>query len=243
MSALVLVHGFLGGSAQWDAVRDDLSARQVITPDLPGFGRNNQSRPYHSIADMARYVVEAVLESHGILNFDLLGHSMGGMVAQEIALRYPQRVDRLILYSTGSIGVMPGRFESIATSKMRAQEDGVAATVNRISATWYKELDQSPHHAKCAAIARLASPEAIQAGLDAMEGWDRSGEIHKIMHKTLILWGDADRSYGKAQIDHLLRKIPHAQLCRFQGVSHAVHDEKREGFIAAIKGFLGDAPS
>ncbi|HEY5789469.1 MAG TPA: alpha/beta fold hydrolase, partial [Gammaproteobacteria bacterium] len=80
---LVLVHGFLGGSAQWQDQVAALSARRpLITPDLPGFGAAADATALSDIGDCADWVL-ATLERDGVERFDLLGHSMGGMIVQE----------------------------------------------------------------------------------------------------------------------------------------------------------------
>ena len=60
------------------------------------------------------------LDALGVDRFNMLGHSMGGMIVQEVARLAGTRIDKLILYSTGAQGVLPGRFETIAQSKARA---------------------------------------------------------------------------------------------------------------------------
>ena len=88
---------------------------------------------------MATFVLDFASENK-LRKFDLLGHSMGGMVAQEIAISKPENVRKLILYSTGSIGALPGRFETIDESKSRITNEGADIAAERISATWFKEL-------------------------------------------------------------------------------------------------------
>ena len=237
MTPLVLVHGFLGGGKQWDHVVDALPNLDILAPDLPGFGDNNRLSPCTSINQMARYIVEKA-DAEGIFEFDLLGHSMGGMIAQEIALEYPSRVRKLVLYSTGSIGALPGRFETIETSKQRAKDDGVAITAGRISATWYRDFEKSPYHANCAEIARQASPAALQSGLDAMAGWNRQDDIYQIKSPTLIVWGDKDRTYSREQVNILNRQIKDSCLKIIPNSSHAVHDEQKDQFIDLISKFL-----
>jgi len=237
VTPLVLVHGFLGGGKQWDHVVKSLPNLDVFTPDLPGFGYNNHLPPCASINRMARYIVEKA-DAECINEFDLLGHSMGGMIAQEIALEYPSRIRKLVLYSTGSIGALPGRFETIETSKQRANDDGVAITADRISATWYRDLEKSPYHANCAKIARQASPAALQSGLDAMAGWNRQDDIYQIKSPTLIVWGDKDRTYSREQVNILNRQIKDSCLKIIPNSSHAVHDEQKDQFIDLISKFL-----
>ena len=120
METLVFVHGFLGGSKVWEDQIALFSDRfNVITPELPGFGEAfGQSAP-DRIGEFADYVLN-YLDELGVENFKLVGHSMGGMIVQEMAARAPERIDRLVLYGTGPVGLLPGRFETIDESKRRA---------------------------------------------------------------------------------------------------------------------------
>ena len=88
MTPLVLVHGFMGGSAQWSDLIEALAARDddVIAVDLPGFGKNAELDPIDSIEAFAVWVIQH-LSDLGVERYDLLGHSMGGMIVQEIARR------------------------------------------------------------------------------------------------------------------------------------------------------------
>ncbi len=84
----------------------------MICVDLPGFGKNAHLEPIDRIDVFAAWVLDQ-LSAREVDRFDLLGHSMGGMIAQEIAFRDSERIERLVLYATGAIGVLPGRFETI----------------------------------------------------------------------------------------------------------------------------------
>ena len=131
-----MVHGFMGGSAQWNDQTKALGEHfEIITLDLPGFGLNSDLPAISGIGDFAAWVV-AQLHDRKVSRFNLLGHSMGGMIAQEIASRVPDQVEKLILYATGAVGVLPGRFETIAESKARTQTEGARATARRIAASW-----------------------------------------------------------------------------------------------------------
>ena len=163
---------------------------------------------------------------------------MGGMIVQEMARRDSARIDKLVLYATGAIGVLPGRFETIAESKARAAKDGPQATARRISATWFLEREAAPAYPDCAAIAERATMPAIQAGLDAMEGWAGQDSLRQIDQDTLILWGDQDRTYAWEQINLLWRSIPQTQLAVVPGCAHAVHLEKPDLFNALLLDFL-----
>lgn len=238
MTPLVLVHGFMGGSAQWDGHLDALrDLCPVIAVDLPGFGANAALTPLNSIGAYADWVI-GHLHARGVSRYHLLGHSMGGMIVQDMALKDAARIDRLILYATGSIGVLPGRFETIDVSKERARADGPQATARRISATWFLHGADAQGYAACARVAECAGPAAIAAGLDAMQGWSGQAALPQIGPPTLILWGDQDRTYPWTQIARLWSDIPNSHLAVVPGCAHAVHAEKPAIFCALVQDFL-----
>ena len=237
MTSLVLVHGYLGGSVQWSNLTAYLNGVDWYALDLPGFGKNNHLAPLNSISDMADFVVDFA-EQYNLSKFDLLGHSMGGMIAQEVAISHGKKINNLILYSTGSIGAMPGRFESIEVSKKRILKEGAATAADRISAMWYRDLRKSKYHAACSEIAQLATSEAMLSGLDAMQNWDRQHDLQKIISKTLIVWGTEDRSYTREQVELLNHKIPNSKLEFIAEASHSIHDEKPAELAEILQKFL-----
>ena len=234
---LVFVHGFLGGSQQWNAQVDALREFDVITVDLPGFGANADQEPLYAIEDYAEWVL-VELADRGIEQFHLLGHSMGGMIAQEMVARAPQRVDRLILYGTGSTGQLPGRFETIDVSKDRARTEGPRATARRIAATWFLHQSEAKEYEACAAIAEQSGLHAILAGLDAMCRWNGAANLDRIETRTLLIWGDRDRTYPWAQTELLWHNIKHASLAVIPDCSHAVHMEQPALFNAMVRDFV-----
>lgn len=235
---LVFVHGYFGGSPQWQAQRDYFAKYfEVMTPDLPGFGLKATQTAPESITGFAQAIL-AELDQQNITTFYLLGHSMGGMIAQEITRLAPQRITKLVLYGTGPLGVMPGRYETIETSRQRLQAEGVLATARRISAKWFVDEQDSPVYADCAAIAEMAGLQAALAGLTAMENWSGAEALPNIPCPTLVLWGDQDRSYQWPMPERLWREIPGAALSVVAGCSHAVHLEKPALFNAMVEDFL-----
>jgi len=237
MTPLILVHGYLGGSSQWANLLPYLSNRSVYVVDLPGFGKNRYLEPVSTIGAMAAFVLDFALENK-LPKFDLLGHSMGGMVAQEIAISKPENVRKLILYSTGSIGALPGRFETIDKSKSRITNEGAEIAAERISATWFKELTDSPFYQACADLAKQANLKTMLYGLDAMKSWDRHNELGRIKAETLIIWGTEDRTYNRAQIDLLHDRIKNSQLCIIPDSAHAIHDEKSVELAEILNGYV-----
>ncbi|MFB9231224.1 alpha/beta fold hydrolase [Pseudohalocynthiibacter aestuariivivens] len=235
---LVLVHGFLGGAAQWQAEIEYFSeTRDVIAPDLPGFGDANELHGCDRIEAMADYVIDLLNELE-IGSFELLGHSMGGMIVQAIAAKIPDRIDRLVLYGTGPLGAMPNRFETIAQSRTRLLADGVETTIRRIGATWFVDREEALGLPVLTRIGERASPEAALQAFDAMEVWDGRCSLEYLFMPTLVLWGDTDRSYRWSQIEVLWQTLPNASLAVIPGSSHAAHLEKPKLFHAILEDFL-----
>ena len=238
MTPLVLVHGFMGGSAQWRLQQQDLGRkRELVTIDLPGFGKNNHLDAANSIASFAQFVLDRLTDMK-LHKFDLLGHSMGGMIVQEMMALAPNRICRLVLYGTAATGNLPGRFETFEQSRQRVSADGVTATARRISATWFAELEAADEFENCAALAERSTLQAMLAALDAMEVWDRIDGLKNIPCPTLIVWGEADRTYRWPQIEALWRGIPRSSLAVIPGCSHAVHMEKPGIFNSVVNDFL-----
>jgi 2-hydroxy-6-oxonona-2,4-dienedioate hydrolase len=235
---LVMVHGYLGGSSQWEAQLPLLSQHfEVVTLDLAGYGLANHLVAPTNLADHARNVL-ATLDHIGVERFHLLGHSMGGMVVQEITKQAPHRVNKLVLYATGPLGCIPGRFETMERSRERLREDGVQRTARRISATWLLDREASPAFEALANLATQASEQAASAGLSAMEAWDGREHLAKIEQTTLIIWGERDRTYGWSQIETLWRTIPHTSLAVLPACAHAVHLERNALFCTLLTEFL-----
>ncbi len=225
MIPLVFVHGFMGGSAQWDDQTKALAEHcETITLDLPGFGRNAHLPALNTIDGFAEWVI-AQLNHRDVSRFNLLGHSMGGMIAQEVAFRVPDQIEKLILYATGAVGVLPGRFETIAQSKARASAEGAQASARRIAASWFLHGAASPAFEACAAIAERTGLDAVLAGLDAMEAWSGEDALGHLTCDTLLIWGDRDRTYPWSQIEKLWKNIPQTSLSVFPNSAHAVHLE------------------
>jgi 2-hydroxy-6-oxonona-2,4-dienedioate hydrolase len=235
---LVLVHGYLGGSSQWDTQLPLLSQHfEVVTLDLAGYGLANHLAAPTDLADHARNVL-ATLDNMEIEHFHLLGHSMGGMVAQEITRQAPHRVLKLVLYATGPLGSIPGRFETMARSRERLRDDGMQHTAKRICATWLLDREASPAFEALAALATQASEQAASAGLSAMEAWDGREHLGQIEQTTLVIWGERDRTYGWSQIEMLWRRIPGASLAVVPDCAHALHLERSALFCTLLVEFL-----
>ena len=235
---LVFVHGYLGGSRQWENQIDYFSDYfHVLTPGLPGFGDRNSVTAPESVAGFASEVLEQVDKLHGG-TFHLVGHSMGGMIVQEMVAQAPDLIDRLVLYGTGANGMMPGRFETIEESRSKVTGQGVELTARNIAASWFLNGESAEGYALCFQLACEATLQAALAGLTAMENWSGVSALGNIKSPTLILWGDKDRAYLWNQPYQLWTGIKEAQLAVVPNCSHAVHSEKPYLFNPILLDFL-----
>ena len=235
---LVLVHGFLGSSKIWEPqINFFKDYFRVITPDLPGFGKSSKIKSLDSINAMAKIVLE-LLKKRDIKKFNLIGHSMGGMVVQEMAIISGDKINKLICYSTGSIGDIPGRFESIDTSREKLKKHGIENTANRISKKWFIEGDKAKYFYLCNNANKATSEEAADNALIALKNWRGLENLKHIKNKTLIIWGDKDTTYNFNQVDTLNQNIPNSKIEVIKGCSHNMHLEIPEKFNEIVKNFL-----
>ena len=237
-TSLVLVHGFLGSSDMWapqiEFFKDDF---RVIAPALPGFGKSSAINSCDSIECMAKAIL-ILLEKKEIKNFNLLGHSMGGMIVQEMAKIAGEKILKLICYGTGPRGNIPGRFETIDQSREKLKINGLDVTAHRIAKTWFIEEDKSKYFYLCDEAGKQTSIEAADNGLVAMKNWSGIENLKNIKNETLIVWGDQDKAYNFNQVETLNNNIPNSDLKVIKGCSHNVHLEKPEEFNAVVEEFL-----
>ena len=235
---LVMVHGFLGSSIMWEPQIEELKKYyRVITPDLPGFGYSNKVMPCNSINSMAKSILE-LIDHMGINKFHLLGHSMGGMIVQEMTKLADDKVEKLICYGTGPRGNMPERFETIDQSRERLKVEGLISTSHRIAKTWFVNEDKAKYFDLCSKAGKLATLEAADSALVAMKNWDGLENLKNIKNKTLIIWGNKDRAYNRNQVDTLNKNIRDSSLIIFEGCSHNVHLENSDKFNKTVLEFL-----
>ena len=237
-ASLVLVHGFLGSSDMWDPqIKFFKDNFRVIAPTLPGFGKNNTIDSCESIECMAKTILN-LLEKKEIKKFNLLGHSMGGMIVQEMAKIAGEKILKLICYGTGPRGNMPGRFETIDESRKKLKINGLKDTAYRIAKTWFVEKEKAKYFYLCEEAGNQTSIKAADNGLVAMRNWDGVNNLQNIKNETLIIWGDQDKAYNFNQIETLNDNIPNSNLEIIKGCSHNVHLEKPDEFNLIVEKFL-----
>ena len=234
---LVLVHGYLGGQNMWKFQEELKHDYELIMPSLAGYGESSYLTAPSTIRENAEQVFE-LLNHLNIDTFYLLGHSMGGMIVQEMSALRPSRVEKLICFGTGSIGVLPNRFETIEESRHKIKTIGIKETRENIAKTWFVDYLKGEGYQLCLEEGAKATTQAALASLDAWDSWDGRGQLSEISSPTLILWSNKDRSYDLNQQNILNQGIKNSRLEIIKDCAHNSHMEKPILVNNAIKQFL-----
>ena len=235
---LVLVHGYLGSSEMWCHQKDYFSKFcRVIAPAIPGFGESSNIESFDSIEEMASKIIE-IIDEKKIEKFNLMGHSMGGMIVQEMTKILGNRINKLICFATGSIGEIPGRFETIDETRKKIKKDGTKVTFSRVPKKWFVKGDKDKNYYLCENAVKNVSLESADNALIAMKNWVGIDHLKNIKNKTLIVWGDKDTSYNLEQVETLNKNIKDSKLEIFKNCGHNVHLEKPVEFNFLIKEFI-----
>jgi len=212
---------------------------RVITPDLPGFGKSKKAKSHNSIQSLSNLILDC-LEEKKIRKFHLLGHSMGGMIVQEMTKNKGDKISKLICYSTGPKGEMPGRFETVDASRENLKKKGLKKMARNIAKTWFVKGEDAKYFDVCIEAGRQTSMEAADNSLVAFKNWNGVDSLKNIKNKTLIIWGDKDKSYNLSQAKTLEKNISNSSLIIFNGCAHNVHLEKIDEFNRTVLNFINN---
>jgi pimeloyl-ACP methyl ester carboxylesterase len=247
---LVCLQHFTGRMDNWDPIHTNRLAqdRPVVLVDYRGVGRSSGETP-DSMQGMGRDIV-AFARALGVKQVDIFGFSIGGMVAQQIALDAPELVRRLILVGTG-----PSGGEGMAAFSPHVQE--IMSRPNSTPAQRALALFFSPTASSQAAgkawLARIsarevdrepdASAQVRAAQLAALKAWgqvtgERYGYLKNIPHRTLVVNGHDDIMVPTVNSFILQQKLPDARLILFPDSGHGAHFQFPEEFAEAAARFL-----
>ena len=163
---------------------------------------------------------------------------MGGMIVQEMAKKHGNKILKLVCYSAGPRGEMPGRFETVDQSRENLKKKGLEVTAKNIAKTWFILGEKAKYFDLCLEAGRQTSIEAADNALIAIKNWDGVENLQDIKNTTLIIWGDKDKSYNLKQVQTLEEDISDSNLVIFKGCAHNVHLEQPDQFNHTIKDFL-----
>lgn len=243
---LLLVTG-LGASLELaEPFARELAAlgRQVISFDAPGMGG---STPYRSPRRMPGLVrtVTGLLDALDLDEVDVLGVSLGGVVAQQLAHQAPERVRRLVLAATApGLGGMPGApsaLLSLATPRRYRDAEHYRQIAGRI----YGGLARTdPHRLLRSVIGQVRPPSAIGylGQLYAITGWTSMPWLHTLPQPTLVLAGDDDPIIPLVNGRILAWRIPDARLHVVRGGGHLFILEDPAELAGLVTAFLDGEP-
>ena len=238
---LLLIHGLGYARWGWEPVADRLAERfRVLLFDNRGIGESEVPPGPYTAAAMAEDALQ-VLDEAGVERAHVVGTSLGGMVAQELALAHPARVDRLVLACTtpGGAGAFPLPQRTLA---LIAEAPSLAPEVALRRFVENALADDSPEVLVDRIYAhRLASPPdpaGWQAQAAAGASFDALDRIGDIGAPTLILHGTDDGVVDSRNAALLAERIPDARVRLFEGRGHLFFWEDPDGFVEAVEGFL-----
>ena len=241
---LVLLHGFTGHRDDFAQVLPALSqGRRVLAPDLRGHGESGRGAgPEEYTFFECMLDLLAFLDALGIEQCDLLGHSMGGMVAVRFALEHPTRLRSLILMSTSASGFGDETNESLRKGSVFVEEGGLVPlqgameTVGRANPDPVIELWAERYWEHQRRRYAEMDPHAYVGFATAMiEQVSVSSRLGEIRLPTSILIGSEDSDFWAAA-DELSAGIEQATRYTMQGAGHHPHEEQREQFYSALAG-------
>jgi pimeloyl-ACP methyl ester carboxylesterase len=241
--ALLLVRGLARSSRYWGELRVRLAKSfHLVVTDNRGVGRSDAPWPPYSTAQMADDHA-AVLDAAGITRAHIFGMSLGGMIAQEIALRHPTRVDRLVLGCTTPGGPNAERARGALAALVRAAVSPVDRAM-RIMAQFTLSADTLRTRPEVVddwiAIAhgepkhRLGVVGQLLAA-SRHDTWDR---LSRIAAPTLVVTGDADTLIPASNSRLLAERIPGARLRSIPGAGHDFPADRPEETAEVVRGFL-----
>ena len=251
---LLLVHGMAGSSSTWRDVLPKLAQRfTVVAPDLPGHGESDKPLQDYSLGAHANSLRDLMI-ALGIDRATVVGQSLGGGVAMQLAYQYPRHCERLVLVSSGGLGAevswmlraltLPGveyLMPVLFPSFVRDAGNAVSRRLGRLGVRW-------PHiEQEWRAYASLADPgnrpsfvrtlrAVVEPGGQSVSAHDRL--YLASMLPTLIIWGQRDRIIPVAHAHAAHEALPGSRLVVFESSGHFPHTEEPEAFVEALTDFI-----
>lgn len=241
---LVLIMGLGGGSSLWWRQVDFFSPEyRVVVYDSRGVGRTDKPDTPYSM-DMLVGDAAGLLERLGIASAHIYGVSMGGMVAQELALRYPELVSSLVLGATtcgGGHAAMPSQetLQKLFGIMTLSPEEAVkVATSVTFSPTFIERHPDKINDWLIKGAESPPSPMGFKRQAEAAAGFDTYDRLPQIRVPTLILAGTADQLIPSDNSRILASRIPNAKLVLFEGAGHGYLWEAEEEANRTVHDFL-----
>ncbi len=252
---VLLLHGIAGSAATWDDVLPWLAERYcVVAPDLLGHGGSAKPRGDYSLGAYASSIRD-LLSVLGHERATVVGHSLGGGVAMQLAYQHPERCERLVLVSSGGLGrevhailraaALPGAelvLPLLCARGIRNVVDGVAGALGRLGLRAAPDLDEMWRGFASLADAggRAAFVHTLRTLVDV--GGQRVSAADRLYLAaevpTLILWGDRDPMIPVAHAHAAHAAIPGSRLELFPDTGHFPHRDDPRRFVRVLVDFM-----
>ncbi|MGE0349143.1 alpha/beta fold hydrolase [Hydrogenophaga sp.] len=248
-TTVLMLHGIGGGHLAFAPQVETLAAAgyRAVAWDMPGYGHSPPIEPYtfKGLAQSCIDLIDALQCEHVVL----VGHSMGGMVAQEVVARRPERVSRLVLCGTSAAfgkrsdgrdaEAWARQFVSQRTAPLDAGQS-MAEVASRLVPQMVGP-GSLPEGLKLAEHCMAGVPAATyRRALDCLVTFDRQSDLAGIGVPTLLIGGEFDRVAAPAVMKQMAAAIPHARYAELPGIGHLMNLEAPEEFDGLLLDFLGE---
>ncbi|HVF77839.1 MAG TPA: alpha/beta fold hydrolase [Solirubrobacteraceae bacterium] len=251
--AVVFLHGLAGCWQNWLENITPLAVdHRVIAIDFPGFGESPMPERPISVSGYARTVIE-VLNALGVERATIVGNSMGGFVGCEMAIRFPRRIERLVLVAGAGLSLRHMRHERKTGARARienllffglgrlASHTDLVVRSRRLRRALLLLIVAHPERVSGPLIAEQAhgaGKPGFDDALDAMTAYPIRDRLGEIACPTLIVWGEEDRLVPVRDASEFEWLILDARKIVYPDTGHMVMLERPERFNPDLREFI-----
>ena len=239
---VLMLHGIGGGHLAFAPQVETFAScgYRAVAWDMPGYGHSAPIEPY-TFKGLAQSCVQ-LIESLKVANVILVGHSMGGMVAQEVVARRPELVSRLVLCGTSpAFGKPDGEWQRDFIAQRTAPLDA-GRSMAELAETLVPQMvgpGSLPEGVRLATHCMGLVPAATyRRALECIVTFDRRGNLGNIHVPTLLLSGEHDRNAPPAVMKKMADAIAGSTYYEMKGIGHLQNLEAPEEFDALLLNFL-----
>jgi 3-oxoadipate enol-lactonase len=239
--AVVLIHGHPFNRRMWAPQLAALAGElRLVAPDLPGYGSSPPVSPKITMRELADAVL-GVLDTAEVERAAIVGLSMGGLVAMELGLAHPDRVEGLVLAATTAAPVTPQEAEARRAQAREIEQDGMLTTALEMAARLFgPDARREPDLLSAVFTMMVSTPPAGAAA--ALRGRAERPDYSKLLRglrmPALVIAGDHDSWAPDAVVAQLMESLPDAELLRFPGAGHLPNMEDPDRFNSALRAFM-----
>lgn len=243
-SPLVCLHGIGGDARSFQPQLQGLAGFcPVIAWSMPGYGETPAPQaPLKMSFELLSDALFGLLEQLELDSVHLLGHSIGGMIAQEFVARHPARVRSLILSATSpAFGRSDGEFQKqFLAARLKPLDDG--CSMRQLADGIVDSLLGGSPQARGVALARQCMSEVTEAGyrsaIETLVTFDRRADLARIRIPALLIAGEHDRNAPAPMMERMATHIPHSSYECIRGAGHLANLEQPDQFNRLALDFL-----